>query len=591
MERFKIEIYKNRLAFFLFLFGAIILALIFFKNSNYLGIQDWDQRYSYAEVARNSILKYKQVPLWNPYHCGGMTQIGNPQNDVLSPAFLFPLIFGPVIGYKILLIIYLFLGLIGFYYLGLYYKISKHASILLSSIYIFSGLIIIPFSVGMTAFLNVTLLPYLYLFYLKALKKEETKYIIYAVLVLTIIFLGGYHYFLNIILFLFILTSIDIILRKKKQLIWIFIIFLFIFIPLTAVKGLPSTELMIKNQRVIQETTSGFSFHSLYMALFSRKQSFDGFNSWNASYGIDENGMYIGLLSLILFSIGVFCKKKENLNLFFVFLFFLLLSFGLNIFPSLYRLLHNLPLFDNMRVAQRYRYFFMVPLVIFIGFGYDACVGLIKKLIKNKRISGIFMILVAVLIMTDIGYVNLSFMNKSFDILPLKVKPVNNFKQRCGMTYYDNNGFRQDIQSTSSYSDEYVYLKAGFGSPTCYEPIPVISYATCFQNKNYRGEYYLEKNTGQVNLIYWSPNKIIFNVDLKKDDRLIVNQNYDSGWKAIVDNKNYKRANSSNGLLSLNLEKQNKSITIYYLPDSFLIGAAVSLISIITLLFFLRQEK
>ena len=201
------------------------------------------------------------------------------------------------------------------------------------------------------------------------------------------------------------------------------------------------------------------------------------------------------------------------------------------------------------------------------------------------------MVLVTALVMVDIGYVNLSFMNKFFNISPLKVKPINNFKQRCGITYYDTNGFRRDIQSTSSYSDEHVYLKAGFGSPTCYEPIPVTSYVTCFQNKDYRGEYYLKKNNGKLNLLYWSPNKMIFNIDLKKNDQLIINQNYDSGWRTISNKKNRKQVNNFNGLLSLDLEKQDKSVTIYYLPDSFLIGVAISFTSIITLLIFLLKQR
>src|SRR3989339_848515 len=94
-----------------------------------------------------------------------------------------------------------------------------------------------------------------------------------------------------------------------------------------------------------------------------------------------------------------------------------------------------------------------------------------------------------------------------------------------------------------------------------------------------------------VNLIYWSPNKMIFNIDLKKNDQLIINQNYDSGWRTISNKKNRKQVNNFNGLLSLDLEKQDKSVTIYYLPDSFLIGVAISFTSIITLLIFLLKQR
>lgn len=599
MEFLKNEIYKHYLALIVFLIVNLIVSLVLFKDINKLGIQDWDQHYAYAEAARSSILKYKQIPLWNPYHCGGTSQIGNPQNDFLSPGFVFPLMLGPVVGYKILFIIYLFISLVGFYYLGLYYNISKLGSILLSHIYMLSGLFIMPFSVGMTTFLIIALLPHLYLLYLRGLQEKEEekqlKYIIYSSLILALIFFGGYHYILNIVFFLFVITLVEAVHKKKSRPINAFLFLLLIFLPLISIKLLPSIETIVRHERRIKELTSGYNLNSLSMSLLSRNQSFEGFKSWKASYGIDENGMYVGFLSLALFLLGLFRGFNKDRRLLIIFLLFLFLSLGTNINPSLYKLLHSLPFFDHMRVAQRYRYFFMIPFVLFIGLGFDFLRLRLIKITGNTKITDILLFLIIIVLVLDIAWVNLSFLQKSFCIKEIKIKKTDKFTQRCGMVFYDENGVTETIGDKTSYSDEYIYLRAGYGSPQCYEPIPIHSSANCYQDKNYKGEFYFENDEGKVDLVYWSPNIMVFNVEMKKNDKLIINQNYDINWKAIIDNGNYisvVSVENLNGLLSLSLGvSTTKKVILYYLPSSFLIGTVITLIGIITIVKFLYDSN
>jgi hypothetical protein len=49
------------------------------------GIRDWDQHLFYHHVARAIIVRYHQMPLWNPWACGGMPLLANPQSRVLTP--------------------------------------------------------------------------------------------------------------------------------------------------------------------------------------------------------------------------------------------------------------------------------------------------------------------------------------------------------------------------------------------------------------------------------------------------------------------------------------------------------------------------
>src|SRR3989442_2837004 len=68
---------------------------------------DWRYFQTLLEVARRSVLWFHQVPLWNPYSCGGEVLLANPQSQVATPAFLFTLGFGTALGVKLGLLAYL----------------------------------------------------------------------------------------------------------------------------------------------------------------------------------------------------------------------------------------------------------------------------------------------------------------------------------------------------------------------------------------------------------------------------------------------------------------------------------------------------
>src|SRR3989344_2622970 len=174
---------------------SITLFILVFKNPFYLGFQDWDQHYAFAYANNLALIKYNQLPLWNPYHCGGISQVGNPQNNFFSPFYLPVFLFGPVIGFKFQFYIFMFAGLFGFYFLGRYLKISKTGSLLAAVIYAYSGLFIGPFASGMTVFFPLTLLPFFTLALFKALESQVyLKYSVISGCLLALIFLSGFHY-------------------------------------------------------------------------------------------------------------------------------------------------------------------------------------------------------------------------------------------------------------------------------------------------------------------------------------------------------------------------------------------------------------
>src|SRR5579862_4150387 len=67
--------------------------------------QDWDFLLQLRWAASNSLLQFHQFPFWNPYKCGGMPLLANPQADFLTPLFFLDLVFGPVVGVHLQIVI------------------------------------------------------------------------------------------------------------------------------------------------------------------------------------------------------------------------------------------------------------------------------------------------------------------------------------------------------------------------------------------------------------------------------------------------------------------------------------------------------
>lgn len=73
---------------------------------------DWDQFYTFFEVDLQSWFLDHVAPLWSYSFCGGSPRISDPQAFGLSPVFIVIMIFGPVLGAKIL---YLGLSIVGYF--------------------------------------------------------------------------------------------------------------------------------------------------------------------------------------------------------------------------------------------------------------------------------------------------------------------------------------------------------------------------------------------------------------------------------------------------------------------------------------------
>ena len=575
---------------------SVVFCLPILRNITYWGQMDWDEVFFWGGVARKTILEYHQFPLWNPY-CqgeGALVFIAYPNSYFLSPFFLFILIFGPVFGAKLLVIIHLIIGLWGMFLLARYYNIGKVSSWLVSFIYMLSSVYFLHLTEGHFGWLTMAFVPWFFLTCLKSLK--DSKYIFAAVFFLSLILLGGSVDVFSIIIPFVVIFSFFLMLQERKIGIFKKVLLIFIVTFLAcSVKLLPMLEYLSQYPRLV-DSAEGTAPSLLSAILLEREQGrLYSETKWHYSenktavgeklgidYGWHEYGAYIGIIPLILFGLGMLALFRRQWPLLATGGIFLLLALGNKSPINLWRLLHSLPLYDCLRVPSRFIIGFIFPLSLFAGFG----LSILER--KGNLLLNILVIFTTGFILFDLWQVSGSILKQAFTIPP----PVEVKKNPVFSQYRD---FDEHTYKYGMRGGRYLAFLANKGiTKKIYNDIPVPQGEVMTKDDvNYKGEAYLAGDNGNTSIPYFSPNKIVVDVKVKKQDILVLNQKYYRGWR-IKGNKKMK-LEPYNGLISAKLFPGEYRLIFYYLPFSFIIGIIISFSTIVTILNlwrkFLKKEQ
>lgn len=564
--------------FLIAFFFGITKQIIGNPNKYYLDHLDWKLHLSWAGTARNTIVNYGQAPLWNPYRCGGVPVIGEPESDIVSPFLPFLIVFGPLFGYLMFFLVNLLVGCIGFYKVGRYYRLSPLASVLIGETYMVSGLYIFPFFAGMTNFIAIGFLPFVILFFERYLSEGKFSHAIWTAFFTALMYLSGFHYIVILLIYIGVSALIHIIQRHSlpelKKAIWVGVLFLCF----SAVKFIRTIELLFHHRGTTYsyEATGGFSLTSLLYSLLSRDQTTAMIHTittdqsnvfFGANYDIEENGMYIGIFLFMLFIVGLWKKSSKIMRLIYVGVIFLLISFGTHIYPSLYELVRTIPMLSSIRVANRFRYIFMVPVVICIGFGFDLLMRYLTRAFGlSRRMYTTIAVSILLFVGADLIYVNFNSQN----ILPI-VQNIQIIQPNKSNAFYNR---------CSSELSEYELIMQNQGHISCYDNVLFSSFAVCKENENYKGRTYLLNGEDTASLIYFSPTKLRVQVTSPTSDVLIVNQNYSRYWSATIDGAPAPAINTRQ-LLSVQILKGEHTVEFRYFATWVYYGAIISTISLL----------
>ena len=136
-------------------------------------LTDWmddHQFYSWEQSDRMTLLRWGQLPAWNPYWCGGTPGIAAPEDSFLSPDFLLRLVYGVSHGRRLAIMLLLVAGFEGMFRLCRRLDCTVVASAFAAVIFGTCDRFVMFLHDGWINFLGFELLPWVVLCFLNGLQ-------------------------------------------------------------------------------------------------------------------------------------------------------------------------------------------------------------------------------------------------------------------------------------------------------------------------------------------------------------------------------------------------------------------------------------
>lgn len=529
-------------------FGAVFSHELFGRLFTPGAAFDWDFFLELHWVPYYEVLHFHQFPLWNPYKCGGMAMLGNPQSGFLTPFFLLQLLVGPVAGLHLEIPLHIAVAWVGGYFLARTLGLGWLAALTLGSVFPGSSWLYLHLSEGHAVFLPAAYFPWVMACAWRSARTDRlTPAMVAGALCALILGEGGIYSLSQAgVMVGVMLLPMALLERRLAPLLSLLAIGLFTT-GFSAIKLLPAAHTMLGHPRP-WESYDANSIRTLLIALFSRNQ--DNYRPWAEPWGFHEYGAYLSLFPFLALA-SVAAWRRRGVRIWWcVALIIFLMMLGDFVPYSPWSLLHRLPIYSSERVPSRFAMPFTLAIAVLAAYGVDA----LARWRLGRLLAGC-LIVAGIADAWMVGSYDLAHIYDAQDP-PLKSSPV----------------FRQYQASTYSM---FPIGRANMGAVSCYEYTWFTTEALGLNQRGYRGEQYL-LGPGQVRLLRWSPNALSYRVDALGHAILVINQNYDRGWRLWQGRGNVI---DLQGLLAVEITRGRQTVVLRYLSSDFLLGAAITFLT------------
>ncbi|MDZ4694771.1 MAG: hypothetical protein SGI86_06440 [Deltaproteobacteria bacterium] len=543
---------------------AIVFALLFGSGfsrcRDCVGDGDWDYFVAQSLAARRSVLEFGQLPLWNPFQCGGMPLAGNFQSRVFSPSFLGVLALGPIVGTRIMALLLLALGFEGSRRLARALGAGPWGALFVAFAFAGNGNLILHLSAGHLGLAAFALAPWL-LIGVRIAATDLRRGICVGGLWGAFIFAesGLFPLLMLALLCGAWIGAWCVSTRSLRPAVGLLAIGA--AIPLLCFASfLPATLFMVENTRASVPTET-IPFTALYEVLFALQQTIDGRPRFaGQSHWWHEYGTYIGPIFCVLLVMGLWHGRRGAMGWFALGTFFVLLALGDFAPYSPWSLLHRLPVFASIRSSARA----FLPAIF--CFALAAAPGLERF----RRVTPVMVGLFAI----NLGVVLIAVPHPVFHRSSNLSISDDVFTQRSDSRH-------RGSMRREHYTELSVDVAANRGNLVCYDPNSPQIFARPRFPSLPEAELVLSPTAARsAETTDWSPNAVEIKIPrLNEPALLVLNQNYASGW--TVDDGRQLRP--FHGLISTLATPDDESIRLVYRPTATYLAIVVNLLALMAL--------
>jgi hypothetical protein len=567
LQRLRIERW-----FPLFFLACAFVAVspVFSSPSSFAAQYDWRYFESWIEVGRRSLVWFHQMPLWNPYGCGGEVLLANPQSEVGAPTMLLPVIFGTALGVKLVLVFYLFCAFDGMYRLGRDHELSVAGAWMASALFGAGGWLALHLSSGHSNFASAGLFPYLVLFYRRG-NRDWLWTLPFGAVAAWVVCLGGTSTPAMAVVLLATVGVTDSIKRRTLRPFatlaaggaWAAL--------LGAYRILPALEFAIDHPRRQWETDANTIWQ-----MIANGYTWKGLESVAGKrYWFHEYGWRISYITPPFIGLSFWSKKTR------AWWWVALVGAGIVAGSAIpygpWWLLKHLPIYRDLRVPSRYALLFAVSFPLLCGGGLDVMRDLLREHGREKlaRWASIFFVVVA---LVD---------GLAFDVARFQhVFDMNMNVAARGTSFFQIVGEWRAMMNN---------VMAGHGAIGCDEEAP-LQRAEKLDEGPVPQVKLADERSGQLGKVTWTPNRVTVHVSLIQPATVTFNQNWNEHWKStagqVVRFGPKVARDRDGGRLAVEAPAGDYDLTVYYRPRSFVVGATATALSIpLAVLFWVWRRR
>ncbi|MCA9529080.1 MAG: hypothetical protein KC543_02960 [Myxococcales bacterium] len=551
------------------------------------GFGDWQFFHHMWEAGYVGVWRYGEWPLWDPYHCGGVTLFGNPQSQLLSPFFALALVTDTTIALKLFVLAHAAAGLGGMYALARREGLGPLASGTSALLWCGSGFFAWHVAGGHAAFVPFYLAPLALLAFRRAL--DDRRYVVALAALMTLLLLEGAVYpfpYLTLLLAFDALAQVASArrpLRRTRAVLSALGLAGLLTALLGAIRLLPVAATLERAPRVTP-LRDALTPAELLRFLTTRT------HPWAVPghpFVWPEYDAYLGWVALALALLGAVAALARRRRLAWIVGALVFGALALGAIPSLdaaspWALLHRLPVYDSLRVPSRFLVLATFYLALLAGLGLDAiarALGAVEaRGVLGRTPPGALSRGVPALLALGLA---VELLTATMPIMDRWHGPPIERAQAAARFHL----------TRAPYPEYAHFPERNVGSRGCYEAMPVLVAPGLWDGDvpQARVVGHPETAAGRVLDEGRTNNTVWADVDLARPAAVVFNQNYAPGWR--LSEGSVGRVAVSAPRLTVELPAGRRRVTLRYLPPTLPFAVGLSALGAALCLLLLWRHR
>jgi hypothetical protein len=522
-----------------------------------------------VEAARASVVYYHELPLWNPYECGGVPLWDNPQAPISTP-LLWVMLLVPTA--RAIEIWYIAHTAVGFMCMWIFarreLRLGSTATFLASAVWTFAGVHWHHLTGG-----SLTWVPFFYaplmLFLWRHAERDRRLAVALGALIALTIYEGGVYPLAFAVVFLGAETLTRAWPpRRIPRIALLGLIVLAVAITLGAARFLPVAD-------QIRSHTRGLGSESDYLRWDTLKDVFLRRDHdrpvAGQSYVWTEYSDYLGPFILAFALVGMALAGAGRLWM----VALALLAFGITLghfaaYAPWSIMKHFFP-FKEMRVPSRFLSWLTVFLAGFAGIGFEKLSAAARRFALSAGFSDALRVALTGIAFIGIGdmiSVQIDWCERFFHESPSQTV------ERSARFYYGGSDLTQFIDQP----------KQNRGRLDCWEEWGFSAGAPLWQGDVPQAR--AQDDAAVVETVNRTQNTFTVDVNVKRPARILLNTGYDKGWRSDVGTPG-----EQNKQLIVDLPPGRHRVHVKYWPKTLVAGFLLTALGMVGSVLFLKWES